>query len=126
MFKNAFIGPIPEEILKFENLYSLDLSGNNSSQGLPTELGKLQSLKTLYLNDKSLSGAIADTLWSSKLENIHNPGVGVVELADESVTINATVSLNPTVVPGNNAEGLKSALAFILGNPDRKARSKFY
>ncbi|KAG6546476.1 hypothetical protein Mapa_012025 [Marchantia paleacea] len=68
---NAFIGSIPPDIIKLENLESLDLSGNKLSQGLPNELGKLKSMKTLYLNDNSLSGAITDTLWSSKLENIN-------------------------------------------------------
>ncbi|KAG6546481.1 hypothetical protein Mapa_012030 [Marchantia paleacea] len=48
-----------------------------------------------------------------------------VEMAEEGVTINATVQLNATAVPRDNAEGLKTALVFYPGNPDRKARSKF-
>lgn len=50
----------------------------------------------------------------------------MVQLAEEGVTISATLNLNPTVVPGNNTEGLNTALAFNLVNPDGKARSKFY
>lgn len=45
----------------------------------------------------------------------------MVELAEEGVTINATVNLNPTVGSGNKAEELKTALALNRGNPDRKA-----
>ena len=54
-------GPIPSDIGLLTNLTSLNLSANNISGSIPPELGSLINLSYLYLQNNDLSGVIPST-----------------------------------------------------------------
>ena len=59
---NNLSGTIPSELGTLSSLWDLDLSGNNLSDTIPPELGNLGSLWELDLSENSLSGSIPPEL----------------------------------------------------------------
>ena len=65
---NQLSGAIPSELRGLSSLSTLNLSGNQLSGSIPSALGGLSSLGTLNLSNNSLSGPIPSTL--SYLSNL--------------------------------------------------------
>ena len=59
---NRLSGSIPSELGNLANLESLWLNDNQLSGSIPSELGNLDNLRTLWLNDNQLSGSIPSEL----------------------------------------------------------------
>ncbi|TKY46145.1 LRR receptor serine/threonine-protein kinase EFR [Spatholobus suberectus] len=51
---NLFDGKIPDELLSYENLTSIDLRANHLSKSIPFNIGKLSKLETLILSSNNL------------------------------------------------------------------------
>ena len=66
---NQLTGAIPTELSKLTNLVTLDLNGNQLTGPIPTELSKLTNLNGLNLSYNQLTGAIPTEL--SKLTYLH-------------------------------------------------------
>ncbi len=58
LYSNFLSGEIPEELGNLESLTGLDLDENDLSGEIPKELGNLENLSSLYLGDNNLSGEI--------------------------------------------------------------------
>ena len=68
---NQLSGEVPSELGSLSNLESLDLSSNELT-GIPGELGSLSNLETLYLSFNELAGTIPAELGSlSNLESLN-------------------------------------------------------
>jgi Leucine-rich repeat (LRR) protein len=64
--ENNLDGSIPDEVGALEELTSLDLDGNIVLSGtIPTTLGFLDSLRTLNMEQNSLTGELPDSLFAS-------------------------------------------------------------
>ncbi|KAI8822728.1 hypothetical protein BJ741DRAFT_88312 [Chytriomyces cf. hyalinus JEL632] len=55
---NQLTGIIPTELARLTSLTALDLYNNQLTGPIPTELGRLTSLKSLLLDSNRLSGSI--------------------------------------------------------------------
>ena len=72
---NRLTGEIPTELGNLANLQSLYLSSNHLTGGIPAELGNLTNLRILYLNRNRLTGEIPaelgnlDSLWEVYLSD---------------------------------------------------------
>ncbi len=58
LYSNSLSGSIPTEIGNLTNLISLYLGNNSLSGSIPTEIGNLTNLRNLGLSNNSLSGSI--------------------------------------------------------------------
>jgi len=63
-------GPIPHEISVLTELEHLDLSGNSIDGGVVDELETLQKLKTLYLENNIIVGAVPSGICTRKEEGL--------------------------------------------------------
>ncbi|KAK7260599.1 hypothetical protein RIF29_26788 [Crotalaria pallida] len=61
---NNFKGPIPEELMNFKGLYSLNLSRNTFTGQIPSSIGNLKQLESLELSKNHFSGTIPTQLAS--------------------------------------------------------------
>ncbi|EOY13291.1 Leucine-rich repeat protein kinase family protein, putative [Theobroma cacao] len=59
---NHFIGPIPIDLFKCQELEDLSLSVNDLEGTMPKEIGNLTMLKFLYLGDNNLKGPVPSTI----------------------------------------------------------------
>ncbi|XP_026408933.1 probable LRR receptor-like serine/threonine-protein kinase At3g47570 isoform X2 [Papaver somniferum] len=60
---NQLTGPIPKELIGLSSLTgALDLSGNQLTGELPSEVGNLERIVQLYLSNNRLSGKVPDSL----------------------------------------------------------------
>ncbi|XP_028764514.1 putative receptor like protein 25 [Neltuma alba] len=80
-FSSNFLeGPIPEELMNFKALYTLNLSNNALTGLIPSSIGNLRKLESLDLSNNSLTGKIpaqmADLNFLSSLELSYNHLVG--------------------------------------------------
>ncbi|KAK2381739.1 Leucine-rich receptor protein kinase family protein [Trifolium repens] len=73
-YDNSFDGPLPEEIVRLENLKFLCLAGNYFSGTIPESYSEFQRLEVLALNANSLSGKIPKSL--SKLKTLKELRLG--------------------------------------------------
>jgi len=67
---NQLTGSIPTELGNLTNLVSLWLDDNQLEGAIPADLGNLTNLNYLYLNSNQLTGSIPATL--ENLENLHD------------------------------------------------------
>lgn len=101
---NNLTGTIPSEIGNLSSISYLDLQGNNLTGTIPAEIGNLQTLTLLYLRDNDLSGSIPSELGnlinlrSLYLSNNNLSGVLPSELGNLS-------SLNALHLSYNNLTG---------------------
>ena len=84
--QNRLVGAIPAEIRMLGGLKSLDLCCGNSLTVIPPEIGNLQDLVHLHLQDSDLSGSIPPEL-SNCLQNITYQHVIERIIRDASLTI---------------------------------------
>uniref|UniRef100_A0A0C9RSL6 TSA: Wollemia nobilis Ref_Wollemi_Transcript_14978_3744 transcribed RNA sequence n=1 Tax=Wollemia nobilis TaxID=56998 RepID=A0A0C9RSL6_9CONI len=87
--QNVFVGSLPEEIYKLEQLQYLDISANTFSGDIPAGLGRLPKIEVLFLYSNLLNGTVPaflgnlSTLTSLRLDgNPLAPGVIPPELGN--------------------------------------------
>ena len=84
---NQLNGEIPTELGDIPNLQSLFLFGNNIQGEIPTELGNLTSLKRLFVSGNNLSGCIPINLQDVPNNDLGVTGLPYCDLADAETTV---------------------------------------
>lgn len=99
---NDLSGEIPSELASLFRLGTLNLSMNHLSGRIPSAFGKLKSLETLDLSKNQLSGPIPTTLVSltflSHLNLSYNKLSGKIPTGSQFQTL-----IDPSIYMGNNA-----------------------
>ncbi|CAA2966002.1 LRR receptor-like serine threonine- kinase GSO1 [Olea europaea subsp. europaea] len=99
---NNLSGEIPSELASLFRLGTLNLSMNHLSGQIPQAFGKLKSLETLDLSKNQLSGPIPQTLVSltflSYLNLSYNNFSGKIPTGNQFQTL-----IDPSIYMGNNA-----------------------
>ncbi|KAJ1276009.1 hypothetical protein BS78_05G181000, partial [Paspalum vaginatum] len=99
---NNFSGEIPEELVTFEGLVTLNLSRNHFSGHVPTNIGAMESLESLDLSRNEFSGEIPASLTNltflSYLDLSYNNLEGRIPSGSQLDTLYAA---NPSMYTGN-------------------------
>ena len=65
LYKNLLSGPIPSELGLLQNVMSINLEENKLTSSIPMILGSLESLEQLFLRENDLEGNIEDLFFES-------------------------------------------------------------
>ncbi|GMI65334.1 hypothetical protein like AT2G34930 [Hibiscus trionum] len=64
---NYLSGPIPDCLMSWPNIFSMNLKNNNLSGSLPSSMGSLSFLQSLHLRKNNLSGVLPPSLQNCSL-----------------------------------------------------------
>ncbi|KAK8589304.1 hypothetical protein V6N13_088154 [Hibiscus sabdariffa] len=64
---NYLSGPIPDCLMSWPNIFSMNLKNNNLSASLPSSMGSLSFLQSLHLRKNNLSGILPPSLQNCSL-----------------------------------------------------------
>ena len=112
---NQLSGEIPSELGSLSNLTHLYLHDNQLSGEIPSELGSLSNLEWLWLQRNQLSGVPPELGSLSNLERLHLSGNQLTEIPGELGKLSRLESLD---LSGNQLSGVPSELG-SLSNLER-------
>ena len=84
---NLFIGIIPPDLGYCQNLTYLDVSSNNLSGDIPSSIGDLRQLQTLYLYANQLTGKLSQTRLLNQALLLHNEDANFFNIDVQGIII---------------------------------------
>lgn len=99
-YSNKGLSEFPKEILSKTNVTELNLSGNNLTGSLPSEIGKLTKLEILNVSNNNMTGIPAEIGQLSKLRILNYANNQITGLPNELGNLS---NLEQFDLSGNNA-----------------------
>lgn len=99
-YSNKGLSEFPKEVLKKTNVVELNLSGNNLTGALPSEIAKLTKLEILIVSDNQMTGIPAEIGQLSKLRILNYANNQITGLPNE---LGKLINLEVFDLSDNNA-----------------------